>query len=116
MATKMITRTLQVYTYTCARLDLATMSLSDRHDFSFPYKLGAREEKKLEKTCGAPIVARSSEEKIYGMPLELFAYHAVVLDAAGNVVGASRATLDDLVRSKAAEEAAAQPSTEDAAK
>lgn len=76
MATKMITRTIKVYTYTTGKLDFTTMKVKDVKNHSYPYKLGARAKSKMAMEDGNPIIAESSGEALYGMPIDVFMQYA----------------------------------------
>lgn len=77
---KAITRTITVYKYTTGVLDITTMQISNMQTNSYPYKLSTRERRKHEAICGAPIIAESSEEKLYSMPLETFLKYATPVE------------------------------------
>lgn len=72
-----ITRTITVYTYVTGKFNSATMTMEDIRTASFPYKLGAREKRKLEAIQGAQILGEpQTSEKTYRMSLESFIEHA----------------------------------------
>lgn len=76
MAAKMITRTITVYTYTTGKIDFDTMKVVDVKNHSFPYKLGSRARKELEKSAGNPIMAETTGEALYAMGIETFLQYA----------------------------------------
>lgn len=73
---KMITRTIKVYTYTTGTINFSTMKVEDVKNFSYPYKLGSRARKDLEKSAGNPIMAETTGEALYGMSLDDFLRYA----------------------------------------
>lgn len=80
MANK-ITRTIPVTVYTTGKFNPVTMTVTDMHNHRFPYKLGQRERRRLEKTIGAPIIAETTEEILYEMTLEKFLEYATPVNA-----------------------------------
>lgn len=76
---KMVTRTIKVYTYTTGKLDFTTMKINDVKNHSYPYKLGKRAKDALSEKAGAPIVAETSGEALYGMSIDTFLEHAKVM-------------------------------------
>lgn len=88
---KMITRTITVYTYTTGKLDFTTMKVKDVKNYQYPYKLGSRAKKDLEKQAGNPIIAETTGETLYGMSLDDFLKYATPVskeeaEAGGNEI------------------------------
>lgn len=73
---KMITRTIKVYTYTTGTINFSTMQVENVKNYSFPYKLGSRARKDLERTADNPIMAETTGEALYGMSLDDFLKYA----------------------------------------
>lgn len=82
MAIKKITRTVKVYEYTTGKFNAATMTVENMRKTSFPYKLGQRELRQLEKQTGGQVLGQPVEtETLYGMTLETFIKYATPIDA-----------------------------------
>ena len=81
MANKMITRTITTYTYTTGKLNLTTMTIEAVNQHTFPYRLGQRARRELEKRVGNNIVGETSGEALYGMTLEDFLKYAKPMTA-----------------------------------
>lgn len=77
---KMITRTIETHIYVFGNLDMNTMHIKDCTTTEFPYKLGARAVKALERENGAPCIAESTSTALYGMSLDTFLANAEKLD------------------------------------
>lgn len=77
---KMITRTIETHIYVFGKLDMNTMKIKDSTTAEFPYKLGARAVKALERENGAPCIAKSTSTALYGMSLDTFLANAEKLD------------------------------------
>lgn len=72
---KMITRTIKIYTYTTGNFDMQTMRAYNIQNHSFPFKLGQRARRELEKANGN-ILSESVGEALYGMTIDEFMQHA----------------------------------------
>ena len=77
---KMITRTIETHIYVFGKLNMNTMQIEDSTTVEFPYKLGARAVKALEKENGAPCIAESTSTALYGMSLDTFLANSEKLD------------------------------------
>ena len=77
---KMITRTIEIHSYVFGKLNMSTMLIEDSTTVEFPYKLGARAVKALEKENGAPCIAESTSTALYGMSINTFLANAEKLD------------------------------------
>lgn len=77
---KMITRTIETHIYVFGKLNMTTMQIEDSTTAEFPYKLGARAVKALEKENGAPCIAEATSTALYGMSLDTFLANAEKLD------------------------------------
>lgn len=77
---KMITRTIETHKYVFGKLNMNTMQIEVSTIAEFPYKLGARAVKALEKENGAPCIAESTSTALYGMSLDTFLANAEKLD------------------------------------
>ena len=77
---KMITRTIETHIYVFGKLNITTMQIEASTTAEFPYKLGARAVKALEKENGAPCIAETTLTALYGMSLDTFLANAERLD------------------------------------
>lgn len=77
---KMITRTIETHIYVFGKLNMSTMQIEDSTTVEFPYKLGTRAVKALEKENGAPCIAESTSTALYGMSIDTFLANAEKLD------------------------------------
>lgn len=73
---KMITRTITVYTYTTGSIDFSTMKVQNVQNHSFPYKLGQRAKRDLERKAGYPVMAETTGTALYGMSIDDFVKYA----------------------------------------
>lgn len=103
-----ITRTIKVYTYITGLINNKTWEIENRRTASYPYKLGARERRKLETIQGGQILGEPQiEEKLYGMSLDDFILHATSID------GVKCKSLFEQMNTVAADDAAAEDETEE---
>lgn len=79
MATKMITRTMTTYAYTFGRFNPATASVENIHTVRTVYKMN-RKELASHTADGSTLLNKSEEQALYGVPLDVFLAHAVLLN------------------------------------
>lgn len=79
MATKMITRTMTTYAYTFGKFNPKSMQVEGIHTVRTVYKMTRKEMSTYTKD-GATLLDKSEEQALYGVPLDVFLAHAVLLN------------------------------------
>lgn len=79
MATKMITRTMTTYAYTFGKFNPAKGQVENIHTVRTVYKM-TRKEMSVYTKDGSMLLNKEEEQALYGVPLDVFLSHAVLLN------------------------------------
>lgn len=79
MATKMITRTMTTYAYTFGKFNPTKGQVENIHTVRTVYKMNRKEMSTYTKD-GSTLLNKSEEQALYGVPLDVFLSHAVLLN------------------------------------